>query len=288
MRAIVLGAGGQLGHELVDELQRRGVKTVAVARNQLDITVTDAVDALIDRHQPDWVINAAAYNLVDKAEVEPQKAMRINGIAVRTIGQAAERSGAALIHYSTDHVFDGTKEGPYTEDDVPQPPSAYGVSKLAGEHYARISCSRAYVIRVAGVFGPAGRITNRGNFPELVLKKATAREPLKVVDDFFATPTYAVPLAALSLDLLEKAEPGLFHIGGGESISWYDYARKIVKAAGMEADISPTNRREYVTPARRPRFAALSNEKIESLGLGPMPRLDEALADYLERRKSRV
>ncbi len=284
MRAIVFGAGGQLGQELVDELRRRDVSVVAVGRKQLDISVPEAVDALVDRHQPDWVLNAAAYNLVDKAEREPEEAMKVNGLAVRTAAAAAQRVGAALVHYSTDHVFDGAQEKAYTEDDLPCPPSAYGVSKLVGEHYARITCRRAYVIRVAGVFGPAGRHTNRGNFPELILKKAAAGEPLRVVEDLFATPTYAVPLAAHSLDLLQKADPGLYHLGGGETISWYSYAKKIVEIAGLEADITPTTSREYVTPARRPRHAGLSNAKAEALGLPKMPSLDEALKDYLDRR----
>ena len=285
MRAIVLGAGGQLGVELSDELRRRGHSVVAVGRKKLDITVDEAVEAMISRHKPDWVFNSAAYNLVDKAESEPELAMRVNGLAVRTISMACARSGAAFLHYSTDHVFAGTKDEPYTEEDLPEPPAAYGVSKLAGEHYARGNCEKAYVVRVAGVFGPAGRYTNRSNFPELVLRKAAAKESLRVVDDFFATPTYAVPLAAMSIDLLEKADPGLYHIGGGETISWYEYALRILKAAGMETDVQPTNHREYVTPARRPRRSSLSNGKVEALGFAPMPTLDEALADYMVRRE---
>ncbi len=286
MRAIVLGAGGQLGVELSDELRRRRHSVIAVGRKKLDITSAAAVDALISRHKPDCVFNAAAYNLVDKAESEPEVAMRVNGLAVRSISLACAQSGSALMHYSTDHVFAGTKESPYTEQDLPMPPSAYGVSKLAGEHYALGNCERAFVVRVAGVFGPAGRYTNRGNFPELVLRKADAGEPLRVVDDFFATPTYAVPLAAMSIDLVERAEPGLYHIGGGETISWYEYALRILEAAGKQTDVQPTNHREYVTPARRPRSASLSNAKVESLGFSPMPTLEQALADYLSRRRS--
>ena len=286
MRAIVFGAGGQLGCDLVAQLRNRGVSVVAAGRKKIDITVAEAVEALVDRHRPEWIFNAAAYNLVDKAESEPLRAMEVNGLAVRSIAQAAQKVGAALLHYSTDHVFDGRKKEPYTEDDVPFPPSAYGVSKLAGEHYARISCERAYVVRVAGVFGPAGRYTNRGNFPELVLKKAAAGEPLKVVNDFFASPTYAVPLAARSIELLERAEPGLFHIGGGETISWFDYAKKILEVAGLETDLQPTNRHEYMTPAGRPRYAGLANKKLEALGLEPMPDLSESLPDYLKRRET--
>ena len=282
---LFLERGGQLGVELSDQLRRRNHSVVAVDRRKLDITVGEAVDALISRHKPDWVFNTAAYNLVDKAESEPDVAMRVNGLAVRTIAVACEANGAAFVHYSTDHVFAGTKDEPYTEQDLPEPPAAYGVSKLAGEHYARGNCEKSYVVRVAGVFGPAGRYTNRSNFPELVLRKAEANEPLRVVDDFFATPTYTVPLAGMSIDLLEKAPAGLYHIGGGETISWYEYALRILKAAGKVADVKPTNHREYVTPARRPRRSSLSNAKVEGLGFDPMPTLDDALSDYMERRK---
>ncbi|MCG8354504.1 MAG: dTDP-4-dehydrorhamnose reductase, partial [Kiloniellales bacterium] len=284
MQALVLGAGGQLGVEIVREMRERGHSVLGVGRSQLDITVAPAVRALLQRHTPRWVINCAAYNQVDLAEREPEKAMRINGLAVRTIAIACQEIGATLLHYSTDHVFDGSKDSPYVEEDLPSPPSAYAVSKLAGEHYARSNCDKTFIVRVAGVFGPAGRYTNRSNFPELVLRKAAAKEPLRVVEDFFATPTYAVPLAARSVDLLEKAPFGTYHIGGGETISWYAWARKIVAAAELEADLSPTNHREFVTAARRPRHASLSNAKIEGLGIDKMPSLDESLADYLRRR----
>ncbi len=284
MRTIVLGAGGQLGIELTQQLKQRAHQVVALTREDLDITSAEAVDAAINASKPDWVFNAAAYNFVDLAESEPEKAMAVNGIAVRGIAVACQRHGAALAHYSTDHIFGGEKPEPYTEADLPGPPSAYGVSKLAGEHYARAFCERAYVVRVAGVFGPAGRTTKRGNFPELMLAKAAHGVPLRVVEDFFATPTYAVPLAARSIDLLAQAPPDLYHIGGGETVSFYQWARKIFEAAGVEADLSPTNHLEFPTPAKRPRQCSLSNAKIESLGLDPMPSLDDAHRDYFRRR----
>lgn len=281
---MILGAAGQLGVELSTELRRRDYRVLALDRKQLDITSPEAVEAVFSRHKPELVLNCAAYNFVDLAEKEPEAAMRVNGLAVRLLAMGAQRVGATFVHYSTDHVFDGDKGSAYVEEDQPAPPSAYGVSKLAGEYYARAYCEKVYVIRVAGVFGPAGRHTNRGNFPELVLKKADEGSPLRVVDDFTSTPTYAPALAARSIDLTEKAEPGLYHIGGGETISWYRYALKIVEVARRQARIEPTSHGEYVTAARRPRHSSLSNSKMEAAGLDPMPPLSEALADYLKRR----
>ncbi len=286
MRALVLGSGGQLGTEIVADLRRRGMSVVGLGRDELDITAAEAVQACFEEHAPGWVINTAAYNHVDLAEKEAETAMRVNGLAVHYLAVACRDRGATLMHFSTDHVFDGTLVRPYTEEDAPNPPSAYGVSKLAGEMYARAALEKHYVIRVAGVFGPAGRYTKRGNFPELILKKAAEGGSLTIVEDFFATPTYAPALARRCVDLFERGAFGLYHIGGGAKISWYDYGLKILEIAGLEADIQPTNHREFKTPARRPRNAELSNAKIESLGLEKMPSLEDALAEYMELRKS--
>jgi len=285
LRTLVLGAGGQLGAEIVAELRRREYTVAALGRRQLDITDRDAVERTFQEHQPQWVINCAAYNKVDLAEKEPEIAMKINGLAVRNLAAACRNSKATFLHFSTDHVFDGAKGAPYVEEDAPNPPSSYAVSKLAGEFYARALCESLYLVRVAGVFGPAGRYTAHSNFPELVLRRATEGAPLRVVDDFFATPTYAPALASRCLDLFERAPYGLYHIGGGTAISWYRYALKILEVAGMQADIQPANRESYPTPARRPQQAALSNAKVEKLGIAPMPSLEDALRDYMERRE---
>ncbi len=285
LRALVLGAGGQLGTELVVELRRRGITVVGLSREELDITSREAIAEVFQKHVPGWVLNCAAYNHVDLAEKEPERAMRVNGVAVHSLAVACQWNSSVLMHFSTDHVFDGNKGEPYVEEDAPNPPSAYAVSKLAGELYARAILEKLYVVRVAGVFGPAGRYTRRGNFPELVIRKAEEHSPLKVVEDFFASPTYAPALASRCVDLLQRAPFGTYHIGGGVNVSWYEYALKILAAAGLEADIQPSNHREYKTAARRPRNAELSNSKIEALGLEKMPALEQALSEYLELRK---
>ena len=286
MRVIVFGAHGQLGSDLIRECRKRGHNILALRREKLDIADAAAVLEIIERYQPHWAINAAAYNKVDLAETEPEAAMRINAVAVQGIAAACAETGATLLHYSTDHVFRGDKKTPYTEQDRPQPPSAYAISKLAGELFAQAYCEKQYVVRVAGVFGPAGRYTNHGNFPELILRKADEGTAIRIVKDFVATPTYGPALAARSIDLLEKKIPyGLYHLGGGEEISWHDYALKIAEAAGKEADISAVTHREYPTAAKRPRYAALSNAKIEAQGILPMPALADCLAEYMDLRK---
>ena len=253
------------------ELERRAHSAAGLGRHELDITRADLVEQAVRLHRPNWLLNAAAYNQVDVAEKEPLAALQANGLAVRHMAACCRDSGVTLLHFSTDHIFDGRKTTPYTEDDLPNPVSAYGVSKLAGELYARAYLDHHYIVRTAGVFGPAGRTTNRGNFVELMLRKAAEGQVIRVVEDYYASPTYAPALAARSLDLLERAPFGTYHIGGGSAVSWYQYALMIFAEAGLRAEVLPTSQRDYPTPARRPQYSVLSNARIESLGLDPMP-----------------
>ncbi len=285
-RAVVFGNLGQLGLELVRELRSRGYQVHGFDKAELDITDRAAVEQRLASLDPAVVFNAAAYNQVDVAEVEPEAAFAVNALAVRNIALGCRQIGALMVHYSTDYVFDGCAGRPYTEEDAPHPLGAYGISKLAGEWCAQAYLDRLIIIRTSGVFGPGGLHTARGNFIELMLRLAGQGAPIRVVEDHVASPTYAPALAARSIDLVEKGAAGLFHIGGGTPISWFDWARMIFRAAGLEPELRPTNEREFRTPARRPKFSALSNAKIERLGLQPMPPLEEALRSYLRLREA--
>ncbi len=286
MRTILLGAGGQLGIDLARLCRKRGHGLLALRRSQLDITDESATRQRIARYDPDCVINAAAYNQVDQAESDSETAMRVNALAVRNIAVACAEVGAVLVHYSTDYVFSGEKGTPYTETDAPAPRSVYGVSKLAGETFARAHCPSHYVLRVAGVFGPPGRHTKRGNFAEFVLRKCAEGTPLRIVDDRFATPTFGPALAARTLDAVERKIPfGLYHLAGGEAVSWCEFARKIVRLAQRPAEVEPIDGSRSQAKALRPRCAALSNARVEAAGIAKMPSLDAAIAEYLVLRK---
>ena len=217
---------------------------------------------------------------------EPAPAFLANGLAVRNLAMASRQLDARFVHFSTDYVFDGTAQRPYTEEDHTHPLGAYGVSKLAGELYAQAYLETPLVIRTSGVFGPGGLNTARGNFIELMLRLAANKQPIRVVEDHVASPTYAPLLAARTADLVERKLHGLFHIGGGTAISWFDYARTIFRVAGLEPELRPTNEREYRTAARRPKFSALSNSKMEAAGIAPMPPLESAIQMYLKARES--
>ena len=248
----------------------------------MDITDPAAVEREIVPRRPDWVINAAAYNDVAGAEEHPAVALRTNALGVRSIAQACSATRAILLHYSTDYVFRGDSQSPYAESDRTLPLSAYGVSKLAGELFARTTVQSHYVLRVAGVYSSHGRHTRRGNFVEAVLRQAAAGGPLRVVGDQFTTPTFGPALASRSIDILERLAPfGLYHLGGGETVSWHEFAVRICARARLPVEIAATALDEYSLGVRRPRFSALSNDKIEAAGIKKMPGIDDCLRKYL-------
>lgn len=279
-RAVVFGSGGQLGQELCAELRKRGYEVRGYERQQIDICDPAKVEQAIAEFDPGVVFNAAAYNQVDVAEREPQAAYMVNALAVRNLALACRQCDARLVHYSTDYVFDGTLGRAYHETDATHPLGAYAVSKLAGELYAQAYLDRPLVIRTSGVFGPGGRNTNRGNFVELMLRLAKKGQPIRVVQDYVASPTYAPLLASRSIDLLDRGQHGVFHIGGGVPISWYDFASLIFKTAAVKPDLHATTSREYRTEAKRPQYSALSNSKMEGAGAAAMPSMEDALRSY--------
>ena len=286
-KAAVIGSAGQLGVELVRELNQRGYQTIGWDCDELDITDDRQVESLLTPWDPAIVFNAAAYNQVDVAESEPQAAFLVNALAVRNLARACRQLDARFVHYSTDYVFDGRAGRPYLESDPTHPLGAYGVSKLAGELYAQAYLDAPLIVRTSGVFGPGGLRTARGNFVEVMLRLARSGQPIRVTEDHVASPTYAPLLAARTIDLVERGHTGIFHIGGGTPISWFHYAQAIFAVAlpGQPVALHATNEREYRTAARRPRFSALSNARVESLGLDPMPPLNDALRLYFAARE---
>ncbi len=280
-----MGGAGQLGVELCQEFERRGWTVHKFDRQLLDVTDANQVESVIARLDPQVVINSAAYNQVDIAESEPRAAYEANSLAVRNLAMACRQVDAKLVHYSTDYVFDGTKGSPYVETDMPHPLGAYGVSKLAGELYAQAYLDSPLIIRTSGVFGPAGLFTPRGNFLELMLRLAKGSAPIRVVQDYVASPTYAPAMAERTAHMVENGIGGLFHLGGGQPVSWYQYAEMIFELAGLSPALVPTDAREYRTAARRPAYSALSNSKLEQAGVAAMPPLRDAIKAYLQARE---
>jgi dTDP-4-dehydrorhamnose reductase len=285
--AVVFGSSGQLGVELVRELTTRGFTVHGFERKAIDITDREVVEKTVAHLDPSLVLNAAAYNQVDVAEREPQAAFLANALGVRNLALACRQTDARFVHFSTDYVFDGSAGRPYTENDPTHPLGAYAVSKLAGELYAQAYLDAPLIIRTSGVFGPGGLKTARGNFIELLLRLASAKspQPIRMVADHVASPTYAPVLAARTVDLVDRNCTGIFHAGGGTPISWFEYAKLVFETAGLNPELQPTNEREYRTAARRPKFSALSNAKMEAAGVAPFPPLAVAVKSYLTIRR---
>jgi len=287
-RAVVFGSAGQLGVELVRELRARGYSAMGWDRDEVDITDAAAVENAIAGFDAELVFNAAAYNQVDVAEEEPRAAFEVNALAVRNIALACRQMDARLVHFSTDYVFDGFARHPYAEDDPTHPLGAYAVSKLAGELYAQAYLDRVLIVRTSGLFGPGGLATARGNFVEVMLRLAASGQPIRVVEDHVASPTFAPLLAARTIDLADLGGGGLFHIGGGAPVSWFQFARAIFEVAGLNPMLLATSDREYRTRARRPKYSALSNAKMERFGIAPMPPVRQMLEGYFAGRSRPV
>jgi dTDP-4-dehydrorhamnose reductase len=284
MKVMIFGRGGQLGRELFRVFASKGHEVTGFERSQVDVTNAARVEHAIATAGPDLVLNATAYNMVDVAEREPEAAFAGNALAVRSLAVACRQADARFVHFSTDYVFDGKLGRPYVEEDATHPVGAYGVSKLAGEFYAQAYLENPLIIRTSGVFGLGGLQTARGNFVETMLRLASSGQPVRVVEDFVATPTYAPELALRTAALVEKKLGGIFHVGGGTPISWFDFAKLIFEAAHLTPELRPTTEREHRTPARRPKYSALSNGKMERCGISPMPPMRDVVQDYMRGR----
>ena len=270
MRVLLTGAGGQLGLALADVLAGRDHEVVALDRRGLDVADAAAVERACKEHAPEIVVNASAYTNVDGCEQETELAYSVNALGPRNLAQACERRGCELLHVSTNYVFDGRNEKPYEVFDPPNPISAYGRTKLAGEELVTRLTNRWYVVRSAGVYG-------RGhNFVRTMLRVAGERDLLKVKDDEFISPTYARDLAEGIAEIIGEGRFGLYHLTNAGSCSWYEFTREIFRLAGVETEVVPIPGSEYPLPAARP-----ANGVLSSLGSPELRHWREALADYL-------
>jgi len=240
----------------------------------IDITDQSQVNGKVEALSPELIINAAAYTNVDACEENEALATKVNGEAVGYLADVAARLGATLVHYSTDYVFGGTRQGGYQENDTQNPINAYGRSKLAGEQeILAAGLFSYYIIRTAWLYGHAGK-----NFVETMLSLAEKGEPIKVVDDQVGSPTHAPDLARATRELVaSKAEPGIYHRTNSEATSWYGFAKAIFEVYGKAVDVEPCKTIEYPRPAKRPASSILLSTKLP-----PLRSWREALQEYAE------
>lgn len=293
---LVLGAAGQVGRALTtsNELALLG-RVVAVDRAAVDLTDVAALRSMVRAHNPRVIVNAAAYTAVDRAEQEPALAEAVNATAPAVLAEEAESLGAALVHYSTDYVFDGTKAGAYVEEDVPDPLSVYGRTKLAGERAVAAACRRQLTLRTSWVFSEHG-----ANFPRTMLRLASEREHLRVVADQWGAPTSASLLARVTAELLRAmrdaapgdARWGTYHVAAAGETNWHAYARLVVEAghgAGLPLrtrpeDVVPIRSSEYPVAATRPANSRLDTSKVRANFPGvSLPHWTEGVRDTLAK-----
>jgi dTDP-4-dehydrorhamnose reductase len=279
MKIAILGANGQLGSDLRKALEGHDVHPFT--RVDFDVTDHAAARGALMALGPNVVLNTTAYHRVDDCETNADRAYAVNALAVLNLIRVVNDLNGVLVHISTDYVFDGRTETPYTENSAPFPLSVYANSKLAGETLVRTTARKYILIRTCGLYGAAGSQGKGGNFVETMLAKARRRESIRVVADQQVTPTYTLDLARQIAVLLRKEQSGLFHMTNEGSCSWYEFARAIFELTGQDADLSPTTTEAYKAPAIRPRFSVLENGRLKELGLNHMRHWRDALAAYL-------
>ena len=258
MRILLTGRNGQVGWELSRALGSLG-ELLALDRGELDLADEAAIRRVVREVQPTVIVNAAAYTAVDRAETEPEIATRINAVAPGMLAKEARRSGALLVHYSTDYVFDGEKSTPYREDDPPRPLNAYGRSKLEGEAAIQASGCRHLILRTSWLYSDRGH-----NFLRTMLRLARERSELRVVDDQIGAPTSAIALARATAEILrEPRAEGVLHMSAAGRTSWHGFAEAIVESVGLPARVVAIRSQDYPSAARRPRNSLLDNTRLE-------------------------
>ena len=289
MRIALTGADGQLGTQLQHTLKG---DVIPLGHDQLDISDAETVETVLASEKPDLVINAAAYNLVDSAEEEPQVAYRHNALGPRNLALSCEKREIPLLHFSSDYVFSGRegetgkevqRERPYLETDRPSPESAYAVSKLAGEFFVRTLCSRHFVLRTCGLYGRT-RQQGTGNFVETMLRLGTERDELTIVNDQCCTPTFCSDLADAVVTLIETEAFGLYHATNAGSMTWYEFAVEIFRLSGIDVPVRPISSEQFGASACRPIYSVLNNAKLSSVIGRELPPWQDALDRYLRQR----
>ena len=258
-----------------------GEEAVGFAHEDLDVGDEADVASTISSLRPDWVINTAAFHRVDDCETEPALTFGVNAVGALNVARAASDAGSGVVFYSTDYVFGGQERGrPYEEGDETRPLSVYGASKVAGELLVGQANARHLVVRSAGLYGTA--TSRKGwTFPELMINKARADGVVRVVTDQVLSPTFTADLASKTKELIEHDATGLFHLTNAGECSWFEFARRALDLAGVEAEMEPIGTAQLNQRARRPSYSALATSRLEETGLAPMRPWQDALEDYL-------
>lgn len=277
MKVLVTGVKGQLGYDVVKELEKRGMEAVGVDIEEMDITDAASVEKVIGEAAPDAVIHCAAYTAVDAAEDNVELCRKVNADGPQNIANECKKLDIPMVQISTDYVFDGMGEQLWQPDDKREPVSVYGQTKYEGELAVQNTLEKYFIVRIAWVFGVNGK-----NFVKTMLNLGKTRDKLTVVCDQFGSPTYTYDLAKLLVDMIQTDKYGVYHATNEGFCSWYEFACEIFKQAGVQVDVEPVTSDQYPTKAKRPFNSRMSKDKLEENGFERLPAWQDALSRYLK------
>lgn len=275
MRILLIGSSGQMGTAIEKVCNRKRIDFLGLAHEDLEITNFEAVKEAVEKHKPDTVINVAALLAINECELEPQRAFDVNAIAVSNLAKICEEKGITLVQPGTHAVFDGKKESPYTEDDLPDPTSIYSVSKYVGECFARNICTRYYIPRFSTLFGP--RRSGSKGFVEKMSERIKKGEEVRVADDKIDSPTYSMDAAETVISLLEKKKPfGIYHVANSGMVSYYDFVAKLIEILKVDVNLVRAKDKDFESLGYKPLKTAL-----KSIKLVPLRSWEDALSEYI-------
>lgn len=277
MKVFVTGVRGQLGHDVVYELEKRGIEAVGVDIQEMDITDAVSVDRVIREAAPDAVIHCAAYTAVDAAEDNVALCRKVNADGTANIAKVCKELDIKMMYISTDYVFDGQGTRPWEPDDECHPLNVYGQTKYEGEMAVTDAVDKYFIVRIAWVFGVNGK-----NFIKAILNKAKTTDTITVVNDQFGSPTYTYDLARLLVDMIQTDRYGFYHATNEGICSWYEFACEIFTQAGVKVNVIPVTSDEYPAKAKRPVNSRMSKEKLVENGFEKLPSWQDALRRYLD------
>lgn len=285
MRVAVLGANGQLGSDVCAAFRRRGDTVLELTHTDVELSSPESVESVLSTHAPEFIVNTAAMHHVEKCEADPAAAFSVNAVGAKNVATWAKKAGAKVAYVSTDYVFDGGKNSPYVETDVAAPLNAYGITKLAGEHFTAATAENYFVIRVSAIYGLRPCRAKGGlNFVELMLKLSKERDRLRVVDDEFVTPTPTFKIAEQLVALSTSDAFGLYHATAEGSCSWYEFAHEIFRACDIHVNLEKAAPGEFPAKVQRPKYSVLENRALKAAGLNVFTDWREGLSAYLEAR----
>lgn len=277
MKILVTGVNGQLGHDVMNELEKRGISAVGVDIQEMDITDADSVDSVIRENAPDAVIHCAAYTAVDAAEENEELCRKVNVDGPRNIASVCKALDIRMVQISTDYVFSGAGDHFWQPEDACAPQSVYGWTKYEGELAVRNILDKYFIVRIAWAFGVNGK-----NFVRTMLKLAQNHDTIRVVNDQYGSPTYTYDLARLLVDMVQTEKYGIYHATNEGICSWYEFACAIFKEADVSVNVIPVTTEEYGAKAKRPANSRMNNDKLTEMGFEKLPCWQDALARYIE------